>query len=364
MFMSQEEGLLLESAVEEYKILDEEGNLVRDEVPDLTEADLVELYRWMHFARAFDERCLKLQRQGRLGTYAPLSGQEAALLGSAYALEDRDWLFPSYREHAPLVMRGLPPEYVLMYWNGNEEGSRIPEGVNVFTYSIPIATQVIHAVGFSWAAKMKGDDVTALVYVGDGGSSEGDFHEGLNFAGVFQTPTIIFCNNNQYAISCPRERQTRAKTIAQKAIAYGIPGVQVDGNDLLAVYKVTREAVVRAHEGKGPTLIEAVTYRYGPHTTADDPKRYRTQEELELWMQKDPILRVRKYMQSKDIWDDKMEEALKNSIEERIKEVVEKYESTPKREYDEMFKYLYAEMPACLEKQMEELKDTLERKGR
>jgi pyruvate dehydrogenase E1 component alpha subunit len=360
MFWTQNTSLL-QKEDEGYRILDEHGQLVRDEVPDLSDEALIDFYRWMVFSRAFDQRCLKLQRQGRLGTYAPLSGQEAALIGSAYALEDRDWLFPTYREHGSLMLRGLPPENILIYWNGNEEGNRIPEGVNVFTVSIPIATQIIHAVGFTWAARIKGEDIAALVYVGDGGSSEGDFHEGLNFAGVFQTPTVIFCNNNQYAISLPRTGQTRSRTIAQKAVAYGIPGVQVDGNDPLAVYKVTREAIARAHEGKGPTLIEAVTYRYGPHTTADDPKRYRTDEELNTWLAKDPIVRMRNYLVNRSIWDNSMEEGLKTEVDEKIKEVVEKYENMPKRDPENMFKYLYAEMTPELRQQMEELRESMDR---
>ncbi len=363
MITSQDVNVFKEKKIEQYRILDENGTVVRDEVPDLSDLALKDLYGWMVFSRAFDQRCLKLQRQGRLGTYAPLSGQEAAFLASAYALEERDWLFPSYREHASLMVRGLPPEYILIYWNGNEEGNRIPDGVNVFTVSIPIATQAVHATGFSWAAKIKGDDVAALAYFGDGGTSEGDFHEALNYAGVFQTPTIFFCSNNQFAISYPRSKQTHAVTIAQKAIAYGIPGVQVDGNDALAVYKVTKEAVDRAHRGEGPTLIEAVTYRYGPHTTADDPKRYRSDDELNEWLAKDPIIRMRKYLETRGIWDDTDEEGLKKDVEEKIKQTIEKYENMPEREYGEVFKYLYAEMTPVLEEQMKELGELIERES-
>jgi pyruvate dehydrogenase E1 component alpha subunit len=360
--MSDHENVFVQEALPEYRILDEAGNLVGDEVPELSGERLVELYRWMVFLRAFDENCLRMQRQGRLGTYAPCAGQEAAQIGSASALEPQDWLIPSYREHAALIMRGLPPEYILIYWNGSEEGSRIPQGVNVFPVSIPIATQLPHAVGLSWAAKLKGDDVAAIAYFGDGGSSEGDAHEAMNFAGVFQTATIFFCSNNQYAISYPRVKQTHSQTIAQKAAAYGIPGVQVDGNDLLAVYKVTREAVRRAHEGKGPTLIEAITYRFGPHTTADDPKRYRSEEEVAEWRKKDPIVRVRTYLTAQGLWSDALEGEWANEVTYRIKQTVEKYEKMPKRDYPEIFKYVYAEMPPHLAKQADELARALERK--
>lgn len=360
--MSDHENVFVEEAPPEFRILDEAGNLVSEEVPELSGERLVELYRQMVFMRAFDENCLRMQRQGRLGTYAPCAGQEAAQIGSASALEPRDWLIPSYRDHAALITHGLPPEYILIYWNGSEEGSRIPEGVNVFPVSIPIATQLPHAVGVSWAAKLAGDDVAAIVYFGDGGTSEGDFHEAMNFAGVFQTPTIFFCSNNQYAISCPRVKQTHAKTIAQKAIAYGMPGVQVDGNDLLAVYKVTREAVRRAHQGKGPTLIEAVTYRFGPHTTADDPKRYRSEEEVAQWRKRDPLVRMRAYLTARGLWSDGMEEEWGNEATYRVKQTVEKYERMPKRDYREIFKYVYAEMTPGLARQMEELARALEKK--
>ncbi len=348
---------------EQYRLLDATGKLLTGEAPGLSDEQLIDLYRWMVFSRAFDETCLRLQRQGRLGTYAPLSGQEAAQIGSAAALDEQDWIFPSYREHAALMFRGLPPEDILTYWNGNEEGNRIPDDVNIFTVTIPIATQTVHAVGFSWASKLKGEDRVVIVYFGDGGTSEGAFHEAMNFAGVFQTPTIFFCSNNHYAISHPRVKQTHSPTIAQKGVAYGIPGYQVDGNDLLAVWQVTREAVERARGGGGPTLIEAVTYRLGPHTTADDPKRYRSDEELESWRKKEPIPRVKAYLESRGIWSPELEDDLKKSNDERIKKIVEKYEGMPEREYQEIFRNLYSETTPLLERQKRELERALERKG-
>ncbi len=270
------------------QILADDGSVLEDaEPPDLGDEELIEIYHQMRLARHFDQRAVSLQRQGRMGTYPPLSGQEGAQIASAHALDEDDWLFPSYREHGAGLVRGLSLERTLLYWMGHEEGNAIPEGANIFTVAVPIASQIPHAVGHAWAAKLKGDDTAAICYFGDGATSEGDFHEGLNFAGVFDTPNVFFCNNNQWAISVPRERQTASETLAQKATAYGFEGVQVDGMDPLAVYKVTREAVEKSKspdEGElRPTLIEAVQYRFGAHTTADDPSVYREDDEVEEW---------------------------------------------------------------------------------
>lgn len=338
-----------------YSILAPDGTLKGPE-PELSDEQLAAIYRYMVEARVFDERAVNLQRQGRLGTFAPLSGQEAAQVGSAFALRKTDWLFQSYREHAACAVHGQGWLDILKYWGGNEEGSRMPEDVNVFPVAIPIATQLIHAVGAAWASKIMGNDDVTLVYFGDGGTSEGDFHEGLNFAGVYNTATVFFCQNNFYAISLPRSSQTSAESIAQKAIAYGIEGVQVDGNDVLAVYQVTKEAVERGRSGGGPTLIEAQTYRYGPHTTADDPTRYRKAEEVEKWKERDPIERLKRFMIGKKIWSEKKDEALWEEVRAQIAKVVEDYEAMPERPVEEIFKYTYAEMPWHLREQLEELK--------
>lgn len=347
------------------QILQPDGQLVPGhEEPELSREALLAIYRWMVAGRHFDERALRLQRQGRLGTYAPFSGQEAAQVGSAYALKKEDWFFPSYREHLALVLRGQPWLSILLYWGGNEEGGRAPEGVNNFTPSIPIATQILHAVGTAWAAKIKGDPIVTLVCFGDGGTSEGDFHEGMNFAGVFQTPTIFFCQNNQYAISVPRARQTRAETLAQKAIAYGFEGIQVDGNDVLAVYETTRRAAEKARGGGGPTLIEAITYRYGPHTTADDPTRYRKDEEVKRWQEeKDPITRLRHHLERKGSWDDQKDAALQGEIKAEIAQQIDEYLKTPERDVEEIFKYTYAEMPWNLQEQLTDLRAYLKESG-
>ena len=347
------------------QVMDDDGNVIDEEMePDLSEEKLVELYRHMLTARIYDERALNMQRQGRLaGTYAPHSGQEGSLIGSAFALEPEDWLFPSYREQAAQVLRGQTWADMLRYWGGIEDGGVPPEGVNNFLVSIPIATQALHAVGAGWAAKLKGDPIATIVYFGDGGTSEGDFHEAMNFAGVFQAPTVFFCQNNQYAISVPRNRQTRSETIAQKAIAYGFPGYQVDGNDALAVYEVTREALERARNGEGPTLIEAVTYRMGHHTTADDWTRYRSEDEVEAWKKKDPVSRMRKYLEAKGHWDETKEEEASEQAKQEITDAIEEFENTPEREVEEIFKYTYAEVPPHLQEQMAELKAYLSEQG-
>jgi pyruvate dehydrogenase E1 component alpha subunit len=346
------------------QVLDDEGRLLdEDYEPELSIEALKKIYRWMVVARVFDERALALQRQGRLGTIAPLSGQEAAQVGSAWALQPEDWMFPSYREHAVQAVRGQRWVDILTYWGGNEEGNRIPEGINNFTISIPIATQCLHAVGAAWAGKLRGDRMAAIVYFGDGGTSEGDFHEAMNFAGVFQCPVVFFCQNNQYAISVPREKQTASETIAQKAIAYGFPGIQVDGNDVLAVYQVTKAALEKARSGGGPTLIEAITYRLSHHTTADDWTRYRSKEEVEEWKRKDPLVRFRKYLEREGLWGAKDEERVWEEAKAEIAQVVEEYEKMPQRDVEEIFKYTFAEMPWNLKEQLADLRAYLKERG-
>lgn len=354
----------IEPKFETIQILRDDGSYDEANLPDLTDEQFKELYEWMVYARILDQRSLNMQRQGRMGTYPPVSGQEAAQVGSAFALEKDDWLFPSYRESAAMMVHGMPPELMFLYWMGHEEGTRPPEGVNVFTISIPIATQVPHAVGAAWASRLRGDQRAFIVYFGDGATSEGDFHEGANFAGVFKAPVVLFCQNNRYAISVPLDRQTASKTIAQKAIAYGFPGVQVDGNDVLAVYAVTKEALDRARRGEGPTLIEALTYRYGPHTTADDPTRYRPADELQEWQERrDPIVRYRRFLESRGLWSEQDEEALQERLREQAAEVVRKAENHPKPDPTNMFDYMYAELPWNLKEQREALLQELAERG-
>ena len=345
------------------RILRPDGDCEEKLKPDLTDEGVQNLYRHMVFVRLADQRALALQRQGRMGTYAPVQGQEAAQVASAYALEKDDWVFPSFRETGVLYMRGVPLRNIYIYWMGDERGQRVPEDVHVFPVSIPVGSHPLHAVGAGWAAKLRDESICTVAYFGDGGTSEGDFHEAMNFAGVLQTPTIFFCQNNQYAISVPRKIQTAAKTLAQKATAYGFDGIQVDGNDLFAVYAATREARTRAVSGKGPTLIEAVTYRFGHHTTADDPTKYRSDKELEEWKPLDPLLRLKKYLQDKGLWDENWERQIKQEAEESINEAVEEAESIPAPKPEEIFQYAFAEMTPNLKEQMDDFLAFLREKG-
>jgi pyruvate dehydrogenase E1 component alpha subunit len=341
------------------QVLDAEGNLDRDLEPDLPPDSLRLLYRTMLLSRQLDLRMLSLQRQGRMGTFAPLMGQEAAQVGSAFALELTDWLVPSFREAAAYIMRGLPLKDILLLFMGREEGNVIPKDQRILPVSIPVASQLPHAVGLAMAAKIRHDPCAVLVYFGDGATSEGDFHEACNFAGAFQAPVVFLCQNNHYAISMSRERQTRARTLAQKAIAYGFDGLQVDGNDLLAVYVATRDAVARAKAGKGPTLLECVTYRMSMHTTADDPSRYRKKAEEEEWQKHDPIPRFREYLKTKELWSEAWQTSLEQEIEALIRQAVEEAEAD--REFDpaDMFDHVFATKPPHLKAQQEELRATL-----
>lgn len=345
------------------RVLNPDGTLVGPE-PDLTPDQLKDVYRSMVYLRTFDQRCLNLQRQGRMGTFAPFSGQEACQVGSAYLLrQGQDWLFPTYRDHGAMQVLGVPSANILRYYMGDEMGSQAPEGVNAFPISIPIATQLVHAVGAAWAAKIKGEDTVTVGFAGDGGTSPGDFHEAMNFAAVYNTASILFIQNNRYAISTPNVKQFKTKTLAQRSLAYDIPGARVDGQDVLAVLAVMKEAIDRARSGGGPTLVEALTFRYGPHTTSDDPKRYRTQEEVEEWQAKDPIERLRKYLVAEGLWTDAEDEALWTWAKDQVAAAVTEAEAAPRPTVDDLFDYLYAEPTPELVRQKEYLKSYLSKKG-
>src|SRR5215475_885409 len=337
--------------VEYLSILDSDGNLDTALEPKLADHELKSLYRSMLLGRRLDERMVRLQRQGRIGTFAPTKGQEAAQIGSIFTLRSTDWMVPSFRETAAMIWRGWPIEKLLLFFSGCLEGGRPGPEQRDLPVTIPVATQLPHAVGLAYAAQYRGDDVVVMVYFGDGATSEGDFHEALNFAGVWHVPVVFVCQNNQWAISVPLKKQTHSRTIAQKALAYGLPGIQVDGNDVLAVYAAAREAVDRARAGDGPTLIECVTYRLGVHTTADDPTKYRSAGEVAEWERKDPLTRFGTYLQKRRL----LEEGLEQRVDEEIAKAIHRFEATPAPDPLTMFDHVYAELPAHLVAQREEM---------
>ncbi len=348
--------------VEHLSILDTDGTLDGALDPNIPPDDLKRMYRGMLLARRLDERMVRLQRQGRIGTFAPLKGQEAAQIGSVAALTPRDWMVPSFRETAAMLWRGWPIEKMLLFFAGYLEGGQPAPDQRDLPITIPVATQLPHAVGLAYAAQYKDDDAVTLAYFGDGATSEGDFHEAANFAGVWHVPVVFLCQNNQWAISVPIKKQTHSRTIAQKALAYGFAGIQVDGNDLLAVYAATREAVARARAGEGPTLIECVTYRLGVHTTADGPTKYRSDDEVKEWEKKDPLTRLVPHLERNGVQIAGLEE----EIDAEIQAAVERFEAAPPPDPVTIFDHVYAERPAHLDAQRTELIDRLaeERPGR
>ncbi|WP_462329993.1 pyruvate dehydrogenase (acetyl-transferring) E1 component subunit alpha [Thiohalocapsa halophila] len=352
------EQIDLRYQVPRLSVLDEDGGFDEDVAPEVADDLLTRMHRAMLLARRFDERMLELQRQGRIGTFAPVSGQEAAQVGAMAALTDDDWLVPSFREFAAAIWRGTPLTQLLLYNAGYNEGGAVPDGAHDLPIAIPVATQIPHAVGLAYAARYRDTGAVAITFFGDGATSEGDFHEALNFAGVFTAPVIFLCQNNQWAISVPREHQTQSRTLAQKALAYGVPGIQVDGNDVLAVLAATREAAERARNGDGPTMIECVTYRLSVHTTADDPSKYRSDEEVEAWRRRDPIPRLQRHLQSRGLLSDDdldtLEDTLKGEIDDAWSETQADMERLDGPET--MFEHHYAELPRYLREQRDGLR--------
>ncbi len=336
------------------QVLDQDGKVVSPSLePDLDPDILMKAYRTMVLARQIDDKAVILQRQGRLGAYPPNRGQEAASLGPAMAIGKDDWLVWAFRELAGLLWKGLDPLRLYLYWMGNEEGSHYPPDLKVLPAVIPVGSQLPIAVGMAYASKIRREGTVTLSYCGDGATSTGDFHEALNSAGTFRTPNVFVIQNNQWAISMPRHRQTAAPTLAQKALAYGFPGILVDGNDVLAMYIAAREAVARARRGEGPTLIEAYTYRMGNHTTSDDAKRYRLEEELKEWEMRDPLARLKAYLMSRGMLDERQEETILNEAKERTERVVVEAERFPRPTAEDVFKHTYAQMPRELSEQLE-----------
>ena len=350
------------------QILSEEGTVIdQKKEPSISKNILLKMYETMITVRTIDTKGLRLQRQGRIGFNIPTTGQEATQIGAVAALDDKDWIFPSYREPGMALYRGLPPQEIFDHFYGNandpQKGRRLPglfggdkEKIRFVNPSAPIGTQIIQAAGAAYAAAYLKDNACTIVFFGDGATSSNDFHSGMNFAGVNKAPCIFFCQNNQWAISVPLRKQTAAESIAIKALAYGMPGVQVDGNDILAVYVTVKEALERARRGEGPTLIEAMTYRMGPHTSSDDPTRYRTQEEVEEQRKRDPIARFEKYLKDKKILTDAQIKKINQDTDEQINACIKKAEETPGVELYTMFTDVYDEMPWFLKEQYEDLK--------
>jgi len=338
------------------QIIDESG--VADEalLPSISDDGLIKAYRAMVLSRTFNRMALALQREGRIGTYASILGQEASQTGSALALQGGDWIYPSFRETGVFISRGYPLWRMYRYWMGDERGMEAPADQNIFPMSVPVGSQITHAVGTAMAMKIKGDKNVAVTYFGDGGSSRGDFHEGLNFAGVFKAPVIFLCQNNQWAISLPRNRQTAAETIAQRAAGYGIPGIQVDGNDVLAVYSATARAAERARAGEGATLIECFTYRLDDHTTADDSSKYRTDEDVAKWQAKEPLIRIKKFLQAKGLLNEELEEKITQEVDGQVNEAVKEAEAFGPPKAADMIKYTSAKLSARQKRELKALK--------
>ncbi len=331
--------------------------------PGLSRAEAERLYRGMVLERILDDRMLALQRQGRIGFYGPSVGQEAAIVGAAAGMEPGDWIVPQYREPGAALLRGMPLKDLLCQFMTNSgdpaKGRQMPchyvyRKGNFLSISSTVGTQIPHAMGIAWAMKLRKARDAALVYFGDGATSTPDFHVAMNFAGVFGVPCVFFCNNNQWAISLPVSRQTATATLAEKAQAYGLPGVRVDGMDALAVVAAVRRAAARAREGRGPTLVEALTYRFGPHSSSDDPSRYRDEKEAATWRARDPLLRFRAYLEKKQWWDDAREAGLEKEIGDEITKAIAEAEAMPPVPVDLFFTDVYDDVPWNLREELAE----------
>ena len=330
------------------------------EVDGLSEDDLLQLHRDLVLLRTYDERSLVYHRQGRIGTYAIFWNHEAMQAGSVFALEREDWIFPSYRESAIGLLRGMPASTVLSWWRGHPAGWWSPLDWNVASICVPIGTHVPHAAGLAWGKKLRGEATCAIVYFGDGATSEGAFHEGANFAAVMRAPLVLFCNNNQWAISTPLSAQTAAETLADKAAGYGIPGVRVDGLDVLAVYEATREAVARARSGDGPTFIEAVSYRAAPHATADDPSAYIDQERVEEEKGRECVGRYEAYLRRLGLLSNDAAEAVRAEAADLMREGIAAAEAELRPDPSLVFSHAFVDPPASFELDLAELRRVLD----
>jgi pyruvate dehydrogenase E1 component alpha subunit len=339
-----------------FQVLKPDGSLARGAKPTMDEEFLLEALRWMMLSRAYDERATALQRQGKLGVYSPVVGQEASVVGSFLPIDPtRDWLVPQYRELMAYVHHGHPLDRITANYFGKTMAGRIPDGVKMLPQQVALAAQLQHATGLAWGLKLQKQDSVVLTYIGDGGSSEGDFHEALNLAGVVRAPVVFFLQNNMWAISTPRRIQSATPSFALRAAGYGFPGVEVDGNDVMAVFKVATDAVERARKGEGPTLIESHTYRMSFHNTTDNPSRYIDPAEYEAARKRDPIQRVQRYLSGLGMWDEKRESEMRSSVEAEIDEAVQRAMTYPGPEPAQLFENVYGELPPRLQAQRAEL---------
>ena len=345
------------------RVIRDDGSTAEEEDPRLPAVEAQRLYRFMRLQRIFDERMIALQRQGRIGFYGPAMGQEAAVVGAAMAMEPDDWIVPQYREPAAALVRGMPMVQLIGQIAGNSadpvQGRQMPchyvyRAGNYLSISSPVGTQIPQAAGVAWAMSLRRARTAVLVYFGDGATSTSDFHAGLNFAGVFRVPCVFLCNNNQWAISLPVSRQTAVASLASKAAAYGVLGVRVDGMDALAVYGAVRAAADRARSGGGSTMVEAVTYRYGPHSTSDDPSRYRDEAEVDAARARDPLVLFRRYLERAGLWDAAKEDTLVRELEDEIARAIAEVERASPVPLESMFHEVFETMPGSLKNQMEE----------
>lgn len=354
--MSTEQLDKIEEKFETFQILSENGEIVNeDAMPDLSDDELKELMHRMVYTRIWDQRAVSLNRQGRLGFYAPTAGQEASMLASQFALDQDDWILPSYRDVPQIVWHGLPLYQAFLYSKGHFQGGQIPEDLHVMMPQIIIAAQCTQTAGVAYGLKRRKKNNIAIAYFGDGATSQGDFYEGINFAGVYGAPALFVSQNNQFAISVAVESQTAADTLAQKSVAAGIPGYRVDGMDPLAVYALTKNTRKQILEEQRPALIETVTYRYGPHTmSGDDPTRYRSDETDNEWEKRDPLVRFRKFLEKKDLWSEEQEEKSVEKAKEDVKEALKKADEAPKQKVTDLIKIMNNDLPDNLQEQLEE----------
>lgn len=335
-----------------FQVMDNDGKIINpDWKPEITDPLVLESYKFMNFARQADLQAVSFQRQGRMYTYPPNLGQEAIHCGVGKQMREQDWLIPAFRELGAWLLKGAKLSDIYNYFGGHEDGSLFSGAPNFLPISVPIASQFLHAVGIGYALNYKKEDGVVFAFIGDGGTSEGDFHEALNFGAVWKTPVVFIVQNNQFAISVPVHKQTVSKNLAVKSVAYGIPGIKVDGNDFFAVYRATQEAVRHAKEGKGPVLIEAVTFRKGAHTTSDDPSLYRTKELEQEWEAKDPVNRLRNYLVSNKLWKPEDDEPLMEEYKKQIHREFAVAENYPPYTVDDVFKFQYQDMPGDLRQQ-------------